>query len=174
VRRVCLSNKPSNPLKRNGESEMSRKHGPTRFLLRVTRMLSAKRVIRMCSLLVLLASCLRNPVIAQTQDVVLVGAADIGRCGTTLAHSQATAALLDSIPGKVFVAGDLGYPNGAETEFARCYDPLGDGIGRGPPRRLEFTTSSLRLPKVTSIISGPSQAIQVRATTATVTVRGTL
>jgi acid phosphatase type 7 len=102
---------------------MSRKYGPKQVLLQVTRRLSAKLFIGMCSLLAILALCLRDPVIAQTQDVVLVGAADIGGCGPTPAHSQATAALLDAIPGKVFVAGDLGYPNGAETEFARCYDP---------------------------------------------------
>ena len=51
-----------------------------------------------------------------------MGAADIGGCGPTPSHSWATAALLDSIPGTVFAAGDLAYPNGAETEFTRCYD----------------------------------------------------
>src|SRR5258708_38315701 len=40
---------------------------------------------------------------AQTQDVVLVGAGDIARCGPdNLSGPQATATLIDSIPGSVF------------------------------------------------------------------------
>ncbi len=91
--------------------------------LRITTLLTKRRFIGMCGALFLLVCCLGRRVTAQSQDVTLVGAADIGGCGPTPAHSQATAALLDSIPGMVFVAGDLGYPNGAETEFTRCYDP---------------------------------------------------
>lgn len=60
--------------------------------------------------------------VAQTQDVVLVGAGDIGPCGPgNLANALATAALIDSISGTVFAAGDLGYPTGADGDFAKCY-----------------------------------------------------
>ena len=60
---------------------------------------------------------------AQTQDVTLVGAGDIARCGPEkLVNAQATAALLDSIPGQVFALGDVTYLNGRESEYFQCYD----------------------------------------------------
>lgn len=49
----------------------------------------------------------------------LVGAGDIGRCST--GHPDATAALLDSIPGVVFTAGDNVYEDGTSTEWNTCY-----------------------------------------------------
>jgi hypothetical protein len=52
---------------------------------------------------------------------VLVGAGDIGSCRH--AGDEATAALLDSIPGIVFTLGDNAYPDGALSSFARCYAP---------------------------------------------------
>jgi hypothetical protein len=52
---------------------------------------------------------------------VLVGAGDIADCGSS--GDDATAALLDAIPGTVFTAGDNAYGDGTPTEFARCYDP---------------------------------------------------
>jgi calcineurin-like phosphoesterase family protein len=52
---------------------------------------------------------------------VLVGAGDIGYCG--LPGASATAILLDQIPGTVFAAGDLAYPDGSADDFARCYAP---------------------------------------------------
>jgi hypothetical protein len=52
---------------------------------------------------------------------VLVGAGDIASCGSR--GDEATAALLDSIPGIVFTAGDNVYPHGSATEFATCYAP---------------------------------------------------
>lgn len=52
---------------------------------------------------------------------VLVGAGDIGRCGTD--DDEATARLLDSIPGTVFTAGDNVYSNGSPEEFEDCYQP---------------------------------------------------
>ncbi|MDQ3871846.1 MAG: DNRLRE domain-containing protein, partial [Chloroflexota bacterium] len=54
-------------------------------------------------------------------DPVLVGAGDIASCTST--GDQATAALLDAIPGTVFTAGDNAYESGSATEFANCYDP---------------------------------------------------
>ncbi|MGH7671419.1 MAG: metallophosphoesterase family protein [Gemmatimonadales bacterium] len=52
---------------------------------------------------------------------VLVGAGDIASCGHD--HDEATARLLDSIPGVVFTAGDNAYPNGRVGDFTRCYAP---------------------------------------------------
>jgi hypothetical protein len=51
---------------------------------------------------------------------VLVGAGDIGDCGTEFDSS--TAQLLDDIDGTVFTAGDNAYENGTAEEFATCYD----------------------------------------------------
>jgi len=54
-------------------------------------------------------------------DPVLVGAGDIGDCGTN--GDEATAALLDGIAGTVFTAGDNAYPSGSAVDFQKCYDP---------------------------------------------------
>jgi acid phosphatase type 7 len=62
--------------------------------------------------------------------VILVGAADVASC-ENLSGPEATAKLLDSIPGTVFVAGDLAYPNGTAAEYANCYHPT---WGRHKPR----------------------------------------
>jgi hypothetical protein len=55
-------------------------------------------------------------------DAVLVGAGDIASCDD-LAGAEATAKLIEKIPGTVFAAGDLAYPDGSEEQFAKCYDP---------------------------------------------------
>ena len=52
---------------------------------------------------------------------VLVGAGDIADCGSS--GAEATAALLDAIPGTVFTAGDNAYSSGTASEYANCYDP---------------------------------------------------
>jgi calcineurin-like phosphoesterase family protein len=52
---------------------------------------------------------------------VLVGAGDIGMCGSP--GPAATARLIDGIDGAVFTAGDNAYPNGSARDFAACYDP---------------------------------------------------
>lgn len=54
-------------------------------------------------------------------DPVLVGAGDIGDCNSD--GDEATAALLDAIPGTVFTTGDNAYPSGRERDFTECYDP---------------------------------------------------
>lgn len=54
------------------------------------------------------------------QSAVLVGAGDIADC-KDLSGAEATAKLLDKIPGTVFAAGDLAYPDGSKENFA-CYD----------------------------------------------------
>ncbi len=52
---------------------------------------------------------------------VLVAAGDIARCDDT--GDEATAALLDKIPGTVAALGDLAYPDGTFENYAECYDP---------------------------------------------------
>jgi len=54
-------------------------------------------------------------------DAILVGAGDVGMCGVP--EVEATARLLEGIPGTVFAAGDLAYPAGSATDYANCYDP---------------------------------------------------
>ena len=51
---------------------------------------------------------------------VLVGAGDIADC-RNLAGAQATAKLLEKIPGTVMAVGDLAYPDGTAENFT-CYD----------------------------------------------------
>jgi hypothetical protein len=53
-------------------------------------------------------------------DLVLVGAGDIADCGP---NAEATARLLDRIPGAIFAAGDTVYPNGTADRFTNCYEP---------------------------------------------------
>lgn len=52
----------------------------------------------------------------------LVGAGDIVGC-SDLSGAEATAKLIDVIPGTVFAAGDLAYQRGTYEEFQKCYDP---------------------------------------------------
>lgn len=52
----------------------------------------------------------------------LVGAGDIVSCQNR-AGAEATAKLIDGIPGTVFAAGDLVYESGSLTEFRNCYEP---------------------------------------------------
>lgn len=56
----------------------------------------------------------------EEQTAVLVGAGDVADC-KKLDGAEATANLLDKIPGTVFVAGDLAYPDGSKENF-QCYD----------------------------------------------------
>jgi PKD repeat protein len=66
----------------------------------------------------------RSPILASTganPPVVLVGAGNIARCDRT--NDDATAALLDSIPGTVFALGDNSYPGGTATTYTNCYNP---------------------------------------------------
>jgi len=54
---------------------------------------------------------IKAPSSSQSDDPVLVGAGDIASCDD-LAGAQATAKLIDKIPGTVFAVGDLAYPDG--------------------------------------------------------------
>src|SRR5881396_862848 len=60
-------------------------------------------------------------VVAVSSSVVFLGAGDIADCSGS--GDEATAALLDNIAGTVFTAGDNVYPDGADAQFAQCYDP---------------------------------------------------
>jgi hypothetical protein len=53
-------------------------------------------------------------------DPVLVGAGDIADCSSD--GDEATANLLDGIPGTVFTTGDNAYPDGTAADFMNCYE----------------------------------------------------
>jgi hypothetical protein len=57
---------------------------------------------------------------ATETPAILVGAGDIADC-KDLSGAEATAKLLDQIPGTVFAVGDLAYPDGSKENF-ECYD----------------------------------------------------
>ncbi|HVO58354.1 MAG TPA: metallophosphoesterase [Dongiaceae bacterium] len=54
------------------------------------------------------------------QTYILVGAGDIAGC-ESLEGAEATAKLIEQIPGAVFAAGDLAYEKGTAQEFRDCY-----------------------------------------------------
>ena len=65
-------------------------------------------------------------------EVTFVGAGDIADCAHT--GSQATARLLDAIPGEVFTLGDHVYPSGTTELFSSCYhNTWGRHVGRTQP-----------------------------------------
>jgi len=53
--------------------------------------------------------------------VTLAGAGNIARCDRT--NDEATAALLDAIPGSVFAVGDGAYNGGTLASYQNCYGP---------------------------------------------------
>ena len=70
--------------------------------------------------------------VAPAPDVTFVGAGDIADCSAP--GAQATARLLDSIPGTVFTLGDNVYPSGNAEMYATCYQSTwGRHIGRTYP-----------------------------------------
>jgi hypothetical protein len=70
---------------------------------------------------VALAQLPRAGLISAPQPTVLVGAGDIASCSSD--GDETTAALVESIPGQVFTAGDNAYANGSAKNYANCYDP---------------------------------------------------
>jgi hypothetical protein len=54
------------------------------------------------------------------EPAILVGAGDIADC-RDLSGAEATAKLLEQIPGTVMAVGDLAYPDGSKENF-QCYD----------------------------------------------------
>ena len=76
------------------------------------------------------------------EAAVLVGAGDVADC-RDLAGAEATAKLLEKIPGTVMVVGDLAYPDGTKENFA-CYDRTWGrvrGRTRPAPGNHEFHSS---------------------------------
>jgi acid phosphatase type 7 len=59
---------------------------------------------------------------ATSTTFTLVGAGDIAGC-LNLPGAQATARLIENIPGTVFANGDLAYERGTFAEFQNCYQP---------------------------------------------------
>jgi acid phosphatase type 7 len=51
----------------------------------------------------------------------IVAAGDIAQCNNS--NDEATALLVDNIPGTVAVLGDNAYENGSSTDYSNCYDP---------------------------------------------------
>jgi hypothetical protein len=62
------------------------------------------------------SSARRTPVTTESA-AVLVGAGDIADC-TNLSGAEATAKLLEKIPGTVMAVGDLAYPDGPVANFS--------------------------------------------------------
>ncbi len=56
-----------------------------------------------------------------TGDPILNAAGDIAYCGND--NDEATARLLDNMPGTIVTLGDAVYTDGTTSEFANCYDP---------------------------------------------------
>jgi hypothetical protein len=52
---------------------------------------------------------------------VFSGAANIATCGSS--EPEATAEIIDNLPGSVFVLGDNVNPSGSLTNYQTCYDP---------------------------------------------------
>lgn len=78
----------------------------------------------------------------RVRSAVLVGAGDIAVCGSNAAI--ATGALLDTIEGTVFTAGDNAYPHGSADDFRRCYHPAWGrhrGRTRPTPGNHEYETA---------------------------------
>jgi acid phosphatase type 7 len=67
------------------------------------------------------AAASSGPTPSPSGDPVLVGAGDIASCN--LDGDEATAKLIDGLPGTVFTAGDNAYDAGSADEFANCYAP---------------------------------------------------
>ena len=68
-----------------------------------------------------LVSILSPPGTSVGQTAVLVGAGDIAGCEG--GSDEATARLVDSIPGTVFTLGDNAYPDGSLEQLMTCYGP---------------------------------------------------
>jgi acid phosphatase type 7 len=60
-------------------------------------------------------------VLTDRAEALLVGAGDIGLCGSPA--PEATAKLLDRMSGVIFTVGDNAYPSGTEANYRECYEP---------------------------------------------------
>lgn len=64
----------------------------------------------------------KKKVVDEAKEFTLVGAGDIAWCGNLLG-AEATAKIIEQIPGTVFAAGDLAYNGGTWEEFQNCFEP---------------------------------------------------
>lgn len=107
---------------------------------------------------------------ASISEAVLVGAGDISMCGQP--GAEATAKLLDDIPGTVFASGDNAYMKGSVADF-QCYDrtwgrhksrtyasPGNHEYESGARRRISTTSASAPAPPG----SGTTRSISVAGT----------
>jgi acid phosphatase type 7 len=100
----------------------------TSKLNRLSKLMNKSIVLLLSALLCVVgmgrpeASFGQNQIATSSSDPVLVGAGDIASCDD-LSGAYATAKLIDKIPGTVFAAGDLAYPDGSDENFASCYAP---------------------------------------------------
>ncbi len=58
---------------------------------------------------------------AKQESHTLLAAGDIVDCAN-LSGSEASAKLLDIMPGTILTVGDLAYPDGSDKNFSECYD----------------------------------------------------
>lgn len=83
-----------------------------------------KPILTLPTLLLALAACGRSPstvVQPPPRAEVLIAAGDIAECPRQA--DEATAAIVDTLPGTVAVLGDNVYDNGTAEEYANCYHP---------------------------------------------------
>jgi acid phosphatase type 7 len=86
-----------------------------------TKWLAATLVLIAVALINLPASRMNSSLAAAETPAILVGAGDIADCAD-LSGAEATAKLLEKIPGTVMAVGDLAYPGGTKEQFENCYD----------------------------------------------------
>jgi hypothetical protein len=93
------------------------------------RNLIYKRLMQLTLFLLLMAANLasigqnhaeNSPPDAAASEQTVIAAGDIVDCNN-LSGSEATAKLLDKIPGTVLTVGDLAYPDGSDKNFSDCY-----------------------------------------------------
>ena len=104
--------------------------------------------------------------------VTLVGAGNIARCDGS--NDEATAALLDSIPGTVFALGDNAMPGGTPTKYQNCYGPSwGRHLSRTRPVPATMSTTRAPPPRGISATSARQRATPPTGITATTWAPGT-
>ena len=60
---------------------------------------------------------------------IILAAGNVASCGST--NDEATASLLDSLPGTIFALGDNAFPDGSALAYTNCYGPSwGRHLGR--------------------------------------------
>ena len=103
---------------------------------------------------------------------VLVGAGDIADCAN-LRGAEATAKLLDRIPGTVFTVGDVVYPRGSDSDLLTVTRRLGAVTKRARAPQSATESTVQRTPPVIFDTSARRRVSPGKATTATISVPGT-